>query len=280
MPAPVTPEPKIKPLQRPLWTENKAKLIERYLFYFVMVTKHGTYIDGFAGPQNTEHQDMWSARLVLETQPRWLRKFHLYDIDREQAERLSELKRRQPPRNARLREPRRSIDIKCGDFNQLAHELLRSGDLRPKEATFCLLDQRTFECQWSTVKALAAHRGDPYKMELFYFLPNAWLDRAVHALHDKSIVRRWWGNDDWQSFVKLPASKRVQTFAQRFKAELGYASAKPWPIYKNEQSARIMYYMIHATDHPEAPSLMNRAYRYAVEPSESVEQLKLEFGIS
>ncbi|MCI0628905.1 MAG: hypothetical protein L0387_45880 [Acidobacteria bacterium] len=44
----------IKPLRNPLWTQNKAKLIERYLYYFVMVTKHGTYIDGFAGPQDPE----------------------------------------------------------------------------------------------------------------------------------------------------------------------------------------------------------------------------------
>jgi hypothetical protein len=37
---------------RALWTENKALLIERYLYYFVLVTKSGTYIDGFAGPQS------------------------------------------------------------------------------------------------------------------------------------------------------------------------------------------------------------------------------------
>ena len=28
-----------------IWTENKAKLIERYLYYFVLVTKHGTYVE-------------------------------------------------------------------------------------------------------------------------------------------------------------------------------------------------------------------------------------------
>ncbi len=49
------------------WTENKAKLIERYLFYFVLVTKHGTYIDGFAGPQGVPQN--WAAQLVLETEP-------------------------------------------------------------------------------------------------------------------------------------------------------------------------------------------------------------------
>lgn len=44
------PEPKLKAIRRPIWTENKAKLIERYLYYFVLITRHGTYIDGFAGP--------------------------------------------------------------------------------------------------------------------------------------------------------------------------------------------------------------------------------------
>jgi hypothetical protein len=42
---------------------NKARLIYRYLFYFVLVTKHGTYIGGFAGPQGV--QENWAAQLVL-----------------------------------------------------------------------------------------------------------------------------------------------------------------------------------------------------------------------
>ena len=41
-----------KPLTYPLWTKHKATLIARYLYYFVLITKHGTYIDGFSGPQN------------------------------------------------------------------------------------------------------------------------------------------------------------------------------------------------------------------------------------
>jgi len=39
-----------------------------------------------------------------------------------------------------------------------------------------------------------------------------------------------------------------------------------------------MYYMIHATDHPEAPKLMNRAYYKAVEPREPAEQFLLDLG--
>ena len=39
-------------LKRAIWTENKAQLIRRYLFLFGLVTRHGTYIDGFAGPNS------------------------------------------------------------------------------------------------------------------------------------------------------------------------------------------------------------------------------------
>jgi hypothetical protein len=48
---------KLRPLRNPIWTENKARLIERYLYYFVLITKHGTYIDGFAGPQYEDRPD-------------------------------------------------------------------------------------------------------------------------------------------------------------------------------------------------------------------------------
>lgn len=40
--------------RNPIWTGCKAKLIERYLFYFVQITFHGTYIDAFAGPQEPD----------------------------------------------------------------------------------------------------------------------------------------------------------------------------------------------------------------------------------
>ena len=76
-------EPKIKRIRRPIWTEHKAKLIERYLYFFVLVTRHGNYIDGFAGPQEPEKPDMWAAKLVLESEPRWLKRFFLFDLSRQ-----------------------------------------------------------------------------------------------------------------------------------------------------------------------------------------------------
>jgi hypothetical protein len=52
----------------------------------------------------------------------------------------------------------------------------------------------------------------------------------------------------------------------RFKAELGYKSAKAWPILDKE--GRDMYFVIHATDYLDAPALMQRAYVEAVQPFE------------
>ncbi|MFQ5696473.1 MAG: hypothetical protein ACE5HB_10830, partial [Terriglobia bacterium] len=59
------------------------------------------------------------------------------------------------------------------------------------------------------------------------------------------------------------------------KNELHYQSVKPWPIYGRQHGGRVMYYMIHASDHPEAPAQMSRAYELAVQPEEVAEQLEL-----
>ncbi len=62
---PAAPRTKVKEIDRPIWTEHKATLIARYLRYFVFITHHGTYIDGFAGPQQDESPDMWAAKGLL-----------------------------------------------------------------------------------------------------------------------------------------------------------------------------------------------------------------------
>lgn len=269
--------PLFKPMPHPVWTENKAKLIERYLNYFVYITKGGTYIDGFAGPQRKGEHEMWAAKLVLETQPKWLRHFHLYDTGRDQYKALLELREAQLRCPRKKNEPQRTIDVKRGDFNKEALKLLASNVIPPKEATFCLLDQRTFECWWATVEALAAYRPPPYKIELFYFLATSWFGRSVASLQAREKLMRWWGRDDAEHIATLSYEERKEAFCKRFKEELGYRYVTPWPIYKRQGSGRLMYYMIHASDHEEAPKLMYRAYNKAVWPMKSAEQLDLEF---
>jgi len=275
------PEIQFRPHPHPLWTENKAKLIERYLFYFEMITHHGTYIDGFAGPQEPEKPEMWAAKLVLENEPRWFRHFHFFDKDPKQAQYLEDLKVEQPLVDKHGRNLNREITVECGDFNALINDFLAKGSIGPKEATFCLLDQRTFECKWETVKALAEYKpAGQNKIELFYFLPNSWQDRALAGLKkNRHLAPEWWGQDlSAEELNKLGPKQRRDIMCDRFKSELGYRFATPWPIYEKEGgTGAIMYYMIHASDHSEAPKLMERAYDKAILPKESVEQLEFLF---
>ncbi|HKP14398.1 MAG TPA: three-Cys-motif partner protein TcmP, partial [Blastocatellia bacterium] len=278
LPEPEEPEPKVPAIHQPIWTKNKAKLIERYLLYFLYITKHGTYIDGFAGPQERDNPEMWAAKLVLDMEPKWLRHFHLFDKNKHQIRRLNELKKKQPDTDSNGKKIRRDINIYLGDFNVGVHELLSANSIGPKEATFCLLDQRTFECHWSTVKALAEYKPKgERKIELFYFLPIGWLDRAFAAIRNEKIIECWWGRQDWQILKGMSHEQRKEAFMRRFKTELGYKIVKPYPIFERARGGRTMYYMILATDHPDAPTQMSRAYDNAVKPKESHEQLSLMF---
>jgi three-Cys-motif partner protein len=266
-------------LKHPIWTENKAKLIERYLYYFVMITKHGTYIDGFAGPQNYDQLDGWAARLVLESEPRWLKNFFLCDSDLKKVEALEQLRANQPSRDMRKKEPKRAISIHSGDFNSVIEDVLKSGAITEKEATFCLLDQRTFECEWTTVERIARHKQRGQKIEIFYFLAVWWFARAFKETKDRSTIERWWGRKDWEAAGALSNQDRADELCRRFRGELGYRTATAWPIFERKNGGHIAYYMIHASDHGEAPKLMARAYRKAVTAKETPEQLKLElFG--
>jgi len=74
-----------------VWTEKKAHFIARYLKSFTYVTKHGTYLDAFAGPQEGPIHSNWTAKQVLENEPKWLRRIHLFESDKEQVAFLKHL---------------------------------------------------------------------------------------------------------------------------------------------------------------------------------------------
>lgn len=274
---PVKKEPDVRRQSSPIWTEHKALLIERYLYYFVMITKHGAYIDGFAGPQEeNEATPRWSAKLVMENEPRWLQKFFLCDASAAQVARLQKLVDEQPPRQKGA--PRRTYRVQHGDSNEIIPALLATRPIKDKEASFALLDQRTFECEWRTVEALARYKPQgQHKIELFYFFPNHWLDRAIAATKDIDRLAAWWGRDDWNALRGMKAHDRAMLVAERLRS-LGYASVKPWPIMqRDEGGGSVMYFMIHATDHPEAPKLMDRAYHRVLKPKEqNIGQLTID----
>jgi three-Cys-motif partner protein len=257
-------------LQSPIWTENKAKLIERYLYYFIWVTRHGTYIDAFAGPQRVSRKDMWAAKLVIENEPRWLRNFYLFESDPKKVDMLRQVRAEQAKVD---KNQERTIKIFRGDCNVKLPKLLHDYPIKSSEATFCLLDQRTFECDWDTVVTLAHHKDDGYKIELFYFLASSWLHRGA-SKRKANKMSRWFGNAGWEKFLNLNQFERAETFRRRFTDELKYQYASAFPIH-GKHNRRTMYWMIHATDHPAAPRLMYQAYRCALKTKETSEQLEL-----
>ena len=76
----------------------------------------------------------------------------------------------------------------------------------------------------------------------------------------------------------MSRDERRDALVLRMKRDLGYQSViASLPIRPTlTDGGAVMYYMIHATDHPEGPKQMSRAYRNTVLPLEPIEQLRLE----
>jgi hypothetical protein len=94
LPEQLVEQMEFREIRSPVWTENKAKLVAAYLRLFVMITKHGCYVDGFAGPKQPDLPGTWAAELVLALRPPFLRKFFLCDQNPGKANALKALKER------------------------------------------------------------------------------------------------------------------------------------------------------------------------------------------
>ena len=119
----------IGPLPSPIWTETKAQLIQNYLRLFLYITKHGVYIDGFAGAQDPDNPGSWAAKLVLELEPQWLRTFFLCESNRRSFQGLQSM----VSEATEIQE--QTVRLHHGDFNEWIDDVT--------EATFALLDQRS-----------------------------------------------------------------------------------------------------------------------------------------
>jgi three-Cys-motif partner protein len=274
------PEVLLKSVTNRIWTKQKALLIARYLDLFTFVTKHGVYIDGFAGPQYIDNLEQWSARLVLLNKPGRLRKYFLFDKSPRQVRRIREMVKALPPQD--VGDNKRQIVTEKGDCNSKILEVLSNNLIRPREASFALLDQRTFECQWQTVVALARYKPQGCnKIERFYFFPSAWFQRAIKNSRKPkqlALIDGWWGSGEWRKLTTLRPWDRMMAMLERFQRELGYKYVTPWPVYEEENGCGvIMYFMIHASDHEEAPKLMRRAYEECVTRRIPVGQMSLAF---
>lgn len=237
-------------------TNSKSRLIALYISKYQNVTQGGLFIDGFAAPQSREHEDAWTARRVLEVTPPRLRTLWLCDIDPDGIEQLLELKalHHAPP-------PRR-VFVHKGDFNEIVNMVMKSTRLTPG-AIFALLDQRNTECHWKTVETLAARKGKR-KIELLYFVGSSWIHRSIKTATSPGRLREldlWWGCRGWKDLFDLSQEQVVEKMAERFEDELGYNFVNAYPIYQTDDGKKALFYLIHASDHREAPKLMASAYQ-------------------
>lgn len=258
-----TPPEKYERLPGAIWTHRKALIIQRYLQLFVRITRRGTYIDAFAGPQDgRDDSGTWAARRVWEQNPgkrfKRIDRFELFE------ENASSLKALSTMIDSTRSDGRKRV-ISKGDCNLTLPRRLTASPV--KGPAFCLLDQRTDECNWDTVKFVADHKSDPNKIEIFYFLMAGWYDRYLAALGSEnrtSRLEKWWGNKNFPILDKATHSRTAELFVDRFRTELGYKHVMAFPIYDNyvpTEKGNVKFYMIHATDNADAPGLMRRAYK-------------------
>lgn len=244
-------------LRPPDQTNAKSKLIAEYIRLFQQITRGGLYIDGFAAPQSREHEEAWTARRVLEIEPKWIRGFWLCDIDPGGVVQLKQLK------DIHHRNPRsRYVSVIEGDFNEAVPGILKTRKMHRNTAVFALLDQRTAECHWTTVQAIAARAGRT-KIEMLYFLGTSWLHRSLTQSKTRERLAeldQWWGSAGWKELINLSQTGIVQRVGTRFTDELNYKYVKAYAIRQAEGEDKVSFHLIHASDHSEAPKLMDRAY--------------------
>ncbi len=144
----------------------------------------------------------------------------LCDQNRTQITRLTELKYSQPSRDSKGRKLNRKIHIYQGGFNNEVDEMLGGDIITEKEATLCLLDQRTFECHWQSIEKLASYEKSGNKIEQFYFLANGWLERALAAQKDTAVLARWWGRDAYRRACRWSRLSNATLICSRSRTRL------------------------------------------------------------
>jgi hypothetical protein len=89
------------------------------------------------------------------------------------------------------------------------------------------------------------------------------------------LLQRWWGREDFRRVLAISSSERAHIVCQRFEEELRYKFANPYTIHERKGGGRILYYMIHASDHEDAPRLMDDSYRNAALPAGAPEKIPM-----
>lgn len=218
------------------WTEEKLDRIRDYLPAWHKVLSNTTftklYIDAFAGEgvrQQTYHSDRQfgetlipepedaenffdgSAKIALKNEPPF-DQYHLIDISKYNADRLSALK---------LEFPERYIRVAKEDANTEVRRLCKQTEWNRTRAVL-FLDPFALQVQWETIEAIAQTKA----IDMWYLFPLGAANRLL--MRDKDRIPQKWaerldllfGTGDWQKmFYEEPRQSELFGGADEKKVE-------------------------------------------------------------
>jgi three-Cys-motif partner protein len=249
------------------WTLNKLELLELYLKGYRRIAGSGTYIDGFAGKGFVEvdgEMHEGSAMVALRSQA--FKRLFLYELPDVVPTLKKNLEQRFGWKTLR------PVNYRPGDMNKKLLEDLNEGNIPRDRPCFACLDQYSTQLDWETVAALAEYKSGSNppkdcKVELWILVAT---NHALVRLfprdgqpQEATLDRVFGGREYWRDLAertRLTTSGIARHFADNLEKRLGYGAARCQAI-RDKTSGAVQYYMIHASDHPAAHTLMPWAER-------------------
>lgn len=264
-----------------LWSQIKLEVLRGYLDRFTTASKSVpeiVYLDLFAGePENfaraTGEAMIGSARLALDTTNPPFTRLLFFELP-ESAEKLEA--------KLRLAHQHRAFEVYPGDTNETIHQAL--AQLKAAKIAwapmFAFIDPNGPDCHWTTLEALARHKGPTAKTKVEFWLlfPTMFMRQLPldgRPLRDEDVeqITRMFGTEQWREIHELRkadqlagrAARHEYTNLMRWRIEkvLGYQWTHPLEI-PNEHGVPI-YTMLFATDHSAGTKIMTSLYRHAAQ---------------
>jgi len=268
------------------WTFSKLEVLSAYFRMYRRVAGGGTYIDAFAGSGYARIGDsevMGSPLRAITSGA--FRHVHLFESDQAKHKQLSTA-------IASLDRHRCEVALHppC-DANQGIPALLDSGEVSLDRPCFAFLDPNSTQLDWATVESLANYKdyaptksGSSLggsincKVELWVLvnthqalnrlLPR---DRAKYEVptHATVLDRVMGDRDAWWDIWQGAPGNLATRYAERLRDVLGYGWSHP-QLVNDPQSHRPQYHMVHASDHPNAHTLMRSAKKSRMQDQSSL----------
>lgn len=261
------------------WTMRKLEVLSAYLRMYRRVAGGGTYLDGFAGSGHATISGRRTEGSALRAIASGAFKdLFLIEMDPATHAQLAHAVAALPEAD------QDKVHLQpAGDCNTVISRLLREGAIDRDRPCFALLDPDSTELEWTTVAELARYK--PYlppppgtstpascKVEMWILvnthhalvrlMPS---DRTKHEAppHAHILDRVMGGRDAWWDLWLEGwggGDRLANRYADRLKTVLGYRFVHAQRV-DDPDTNRPQYYMVHASDHPNAHSLMRSAKR-------------------